>query len=166
MEWLVMDLERLSSNIIAIIDAILKNQSLVNYIGYDKDNPENQSIDPKTIAPKGSDERIFAYPFDINFRDKVRTQLHIYYPSMEFKNNGNVNQAIVLFDIVVHKNIWLLTDNNRKLIRPYQIIKFLVETFRGKNINGLGQLHFIEGNHIVVNDQFEGFRLVAKVTEF
>jgi hypothetical protein len=163
---LVMNFERLSSNIIVVINEILKNQNLVNYIGWTSDNPSSQSIVPSSIAPKAPNERIFPYPFDTNYKGDVRTQLHIYYPSFTFENNGKASQVVMLFDIVVHKSIWLVTDNGKKLIRPYQIAKLLVDTFKDKHIDGLGEIHFIQGSHTIINDQFEGFRLVARFTEF
>jgi hypothetical protein len=163
---MVMDFERLSSNIIAIIQEMLKNQILVNYIGYDGDNPESQNIPPTSIAPKGSNERILPYPFDVNFRGQVRSQVHIYYPRLSFKNNSHANQTIVFFDVIVHKSIWLVVDKGRKLIRPYQIVNHIVKTFKDKHIQGLGKIHFLEGNHVVVNEEFEGFRLVASITDF
>ncbi|MCR8994650.1 hypothetical protein [Brevibacillus laterosporus] len=161
-----MDFERLSSNIISLIDEVLKNKNLVNYIGFDGDNPSVQSISPKSIAPKGEKERILPYPFDASFSEDIRTQLHIYYPNLVFQNNGHASQVVVFMDIVVHKSIWLLTDKDKKLIRPYQIAKYLVDTFKDKDILNIGKIHFVEGVHTVINNQFEGFRLVATFTEF
>lgn len=161
-----MNLERLSSNVIYAIDEILKNQTLVNYIGFTGDNPSNEKVDPSTIAPRGKNERIFPLPFDTTFKTDVRTQLHIYYPNITFENNGNVGKTIILFDIVVHKDIWLLMDKGEKLIRPYKIANLILETFKGEIIQGLGEIHFLEGDHVVVNEKFEGFRLVATTTEF
>jgi hypothetical protein len=166
MGCMVMDFVRLSNNIITIINEMLKNQILVNYIGHDGDNPESQNIQPKSIAPKGSNERILPYPFDTNFKGTVRSQVHIYYPNLSFENNGYANKTVVFFDVMVHKNIWLVTDNNRKLIRPYQIVGHIIETFKDKHINNLGKLHFLEGNHVVANEEFEGFRLIASITDF
>lgn len=161
-----MDFERLSSNIVVAIDQVLKNQNLVNYIGWNGNDPSLQSVVPSSIAPKATNERIFPYPFDTSYKEDVRTQLHIYYPSLVFQNNGKASQVVMLFDIVVHKSIWLLTDNGKKVIRPYQIAKYIVDTFKDKRIDGLGEIHFLQGSHTVINEQFEGFRLVARFTEF
>lgn len=159
--------DRLSKNIITIIDEILKNQRLVNYLAIDGDNPSTSSpVPPKTIAPKGASERIFPHPFDITFKDGVRSQLHIYYPEVDFENNGHAGVILILFDIVVHKDIWLLMDKGEKVIRPYQIGSLILESFKDKNIHGLGEIHFVKAKHAVVNEQFEGFRLIASMTEF
>lgn len=164
-----MDLTRMSSNLIDIIEEVLKNQELVNLIGYNGNFPilpPNVPVVPKDIAPKGSKERIFPYPFNVDYKADVRTQLHIYYPSFRFKNNGHANEIILIFDVVVHKSIWLMQDNNKKVIRPYQICKQIVDTFKDKKVGQLGEIHFVDGSHTLINSDFEGVRLVAKFTEF
>lgn len=161
-----MEFENLSSNIISAIDEVLRNQTLVNFLAWNGDNPSSEAISPSSIAPKGEIERVFPYPFDTTFKNDVRTQLHIYYPNISFENNGNAGRAVILFDIVVHKDIWLLTDGGKKVIRPYEIVKLILNTFKGKKVEGLGEIHFVTGDHIVVNEQFEGFRLVATTTGF
>lgn len=161
-----MDFRRLSVNLIAIIEETLKNQELVNLIGFDGNNPSNNNVNPKEIAPKAKNERILPYPFDVDYKEDVRTQLHIYYPRISFESNGNASKVVVLFDIVVHKDIWLLMDNGEKVIRPYQISKALIDTFNKKRVKGVGELHFLDANHTPINEEFEGFRLVAQFTEF
>lgn len=164
-----MNLERLSSNLIDIIDAVLSNQELVNLIGHNGNFPiklPDKPVNAIDIAPNGKNERVFAYPFDTSYKEDIRTQLHIYYPNFVFKNNNNVSQVIVIFDIVVHKKIWLMMDNKKKVIRPYQIVNQLFKTFNKKRIGQLGELHFVEGSHLIVNSEFEGIRLVAQFTEF
>lgn len=161
-----MDFKRLSSNIIDIIDGALSNQQLVNYIGHNGNDPSLQTINPSLIAPKGSEERIFPYPFDTSYEGEVKSQLHIYYPQFKLKNNGNANQVALIFDIVVHKSLWLVTDNGEKLIRPYQIAKCIVDSFADKRIGKLGKIHFVDGSHTIINSDFEGLRLIAQFTEF
>lgn len=161
-----MNFDRLSSNIITIIGEVLKNQSLVNCIGWNGDNPSAQNISPSEIAPKGKGERVFPYPFDVTFKEDVRTQLHIYYPNLTFESNGHVGRAIIFFDIVVHKDIWLFMDDGKKVIRPYEIAKLILDSFKDKNVEGLGEIHFVSADHTVVNEQFEGFRIAATTTEF
>lgn len=159
-------LEKMSSNIIDIIDKVLKNQELCNLLGYDGNLPLKEPILAKDIAPMSKNQRVFAYPFDINYTDDVRSQLHIYYPNFEFTSNGHAVQMIVIFDVVVHKKIWLMLDNQKKVIRAYEIIKQIVSSMNGVNIGDLGKIHFMEGNHTIINSEFEGVRLVAQFTEF
>lgn len=167
-----MNLERLSSNLIDIINEISKNQELVNLIGHNGNFPITSPFTPvkfADIAPYGKNQKIFPYPFNTKIKEdevSVKTQLHIYYPNFTFENNNNVTQVIVIFDIVVHKNIWLMLDNGKKVVRPYQIVNQLYKTFNKKTIGGLGKIHFIDGSHVIINNEFEGIRLVASFTEF
>lgn len=155
-----------SSHIIDLIDEILKNQELCNLIGQNGNLPVKVPVDPKSISPMGEKERIYAYPFDIDFTDDVRSQLHIYYPSFSFENNANVADISVVFDIVVHKKIWLMMDNKRKVIRAYEIARNIVGSMANKRIGSIGKIHFSEGMHTIINSEFEGVRLVARITDF
>ncbi len=164
-----MNLERLSSNLIDIIDEVLKNQELVNLIGHNGNFPivaPNNPVRPSDIAPFGSNQKIFPHPFDVEYKEDVRTQLHIYYPEFIFVNNGHANEVAIIFDIVVNKKIWLMMDNGKKVVRPYQIVNQIVKSFRKKRIGGLGEIHFSNGVHTIINSDFNGIRLVAKFTEF
>lgn len=159
-------LDKFSSNIIDLIDEILKNQEICNLIGQEGNIPVSKPVLAKDIAPYGVKERVYAYPFDIDFTDDVRSQLHVYYPSFSFENNGHVAEIIVIFDIVVHKKIWLMMDNKKKVIRAYEVAKNIVSSMGDKRIGNIGKIHFIEGSHTIINSEFEGVRLVAKITEF
>lgn len=159
-------LRRFSTNVVEIINSCLKNQKLVNYLGFDQNNPEQATIVPSTIAPKGLDERFFVYPFSVNFTGKVRSQLHIYYPDFKFVNNTNAVQSTVFFDIVVHKSIWLVQQGTEKMVRPLQIADAIFETFNDKLIKSVGKMHFLEGHQIVVNEEYSCIRLVATITDF
>lgn len=165
-----MDFARLSSNLIDIINQILSNQNLVNYIGYNSNNPSlltgTQKVNPATIAPNAQGQRLFAYPFDKEYKADVRTEVHIYYPNIDIVNNGQVSQTIVNFDIVVHKSIWMLLDDGKKIIRPYQIAKFIYDSFHDKKVGKLGNIHFINASHTIINSEYEGLRLTATFTEF
>ena len=159
-------LEKFSSNIINIIEKLLDNQEICNLVGQNGNIPVKNPVLSKDIAPSGIKERIYPYPFDIDFTDDVRSQIHVYYPSFSFENNGHATEIIVIFDIVVHKKIWLMTDNKKKVIRAYEIVRNIVSSMNGKNIDGIGKIHFIEGSHTIINSEFEGVRLVAKLVEF
>lgn len=163
---MVMNFDRLSRNVVAIINEVLKNQKLVNYLATNGDNPSSLSLSPANIAPNSPNEKIFPYPFNIKFKDDVRSQLHIYYPNLLLENNGKAGRAFINFDVVVHKDIWLLTDEGEKVIRPYKIAQFILDSFKDKKVDELGEIHFVRIDHVVVNEEFEGVRLLATTTEF
>jgi hypothetical protein len=161
-----MDLSRMSESIVVMIDEILKNQKIVNLVGSSKSLPLTEDVPPASIAPMSKNQRITAYPFDIDYLGDVRTELRIYYPEFRFLNNNHVNETIVIVDIIVHKDIWLMSNDGKKVIRPYVIADEIFKHFKHRNVQRLGKLHFIDGAHVMINSEFEAVRLTAKLTDF
>jgi hypothetical protein len=165
-----MKLDLLSPNLVKIIDNCLRSEDLGKLLLYSTQDPlSNPPVDPSIIAPFGEYERILPYPFDVNYKDEERSQLHIYYPSMEFVNNENVEETHVFFDIVVHKRLWLYMQDGEKLVRPYDIASQVVSLFDGTiptNLDTVGKLNFLGMRHVVVNEEFDALRLQALMTTF
>lgn len=165
-----MKLELLSTNLVQIIERCVNAQDLAKLIYYNGQNPFSQeAVNPSLIAPYGQSERVLPYPFNLNFKDDQRSQLHIYYPDVQFVNNSNVEQTVVWFDIIVHKNLWLFTQDGKKLVRPYEIASQIAKLFDGTipNTNStVGELNFIAMGHVTVNEEFDGLRLEARMTTY
>lgn len=163
-----MKLEYLSSNLINILLEILQHQDICKYIHYNQSNPLQQSdlSLPAVFLLKNDDEtkkRVFPYPFNPSITIEDQTQLRIYYPSLEFKNGQVVEDGMVLFDIICSKNLWLIDGG---LIRPYEIMKLIVNNFHDKSIDTVGKLQFKRFNHIFVNDKFDCLRLTGQIVTF
>jgi hypothetical protein len=169
--WLVMSkLELLSANLVQTIESCVRNEDLVKLLYYNGMNPlSNTPVNPSLIAPFGEEERIFAYPFNVNFVGKEKSQLHIYYPDLKFKNNAYVEKVVVWFDIVVHKRLWLTAQDNKKIVRPYEIASLIARQFDGTipNTKGtVGKLDFLAMGHVAVNEEFDAIRLEAIMTNY
>lgn len=165
-----MKLELLSTNLVKIIEGCVRNDSVAKLLYYNINDPLSQpSINPSTIAPFGASERVIPYPFDINYKEEQRSQLHIYYPDLQFVNGANVEEVVVFFDIVVHRKLWLFTQNGQKLIRPYEIASNIASQFDGSLPNTkttIGKLDFLGMNHMPVNEEFDCIRIQATMTTF
>jgi hypothetical protein len=164
-------LELLSTNIVQIIERCANSTNLAKLLYYnDSVNPmSNEVVPANVIAPFGSKERILPYPFDIRFKDEQRSQLHIYYPDLKFVNNAQVETGIVWFDIIVHKRLWLYSQDGKKLVRPYEIASEVTKLFDGTIPNTkstVGNLDFLALGHVSVNEEFDAVRLEAKMTTF
>ena len=153
-----MKLQSLSKDLIGLIGNLLDNQRLAKMLFYTDAKPISQpSINPVILAPFSKSERILPYPFDIEFTEEIRSQLHIYFPRLEFINNEIVENILVYFDIVVHKSIWtILSENNEKIIRPYEIAKEVI--YELKDI-----CSFNEMSHLAVNEEFQALRIEAQI---
>jgi len=152
-------LELLSPNLVLLIDEILTNQNICKYLYYDDKNPLGRS----TIADTSGLllTKIYPYPFSSAIIDEC-TQLRIYYPDGEFDSTGVIEQSLVLFDIICHKNLWLINDGTNSLIRPYEIMKELANLFK-PSLGTVGKLKFKRFNHLFVNDKFDCIRLMAEM---
>lgn len=71
--------------------------------------------------------------------------------NLEFRDN------IITFDIVCHFDQWQLQDFQ---LRPYRIAAEIDSMFNDKRLTGLGRLHFMGANQIILNDEFAGLSLI------
>lgn len=69
----------------------------------------------------------------------------------EFRDN------IISFDIICHFDQWQLKDFQ---LRPYRIAAEIDSMFDNKRLTGIGELHFIGANQIILNDEFAGLTLM------
>jgi len=153
-----MKLLTLSSDLVGLIGELLDNQQLGKLLYYTQSDPLNQpNINLVDLAPFGKTERILPHPFDIDYTADVRSQLHIYFPRMEFRNNQILEDIMIFFDVVVHKSIWTVRDEaGNKVIRPYEIARLLIHEL--KDI-----CQFFEMTHIAVNEEFQCIRIEGQI---
>jgi predicted methyltransferase len=160
----MLKLEKLDENLITMIDKVLENQSLCKYIFHDVDDPLAEADIPDTNVILFN--RIFPYPFDPGIASDDQTQLRIYYPEGQF-NETAVEEIEVYFDIVVAKeSLWLINRAGKKQIRPVRIMAEIVNMFNKKSIETIGQLEFSGFSHRYVNEKFDAYQVVARMTNF
>ena len=71
----------------------------------------------------------------------------------EFRDN------IISFDIICHFDQWQLKDFE---LRPYRIAAEIDSMINDKHLTGIGTLHFLGANQIILNDEFAGISLMYK----
>ena len=69
----------------------------------------------------------------------------------EFRDN------IVSFDIICHFDQWQLKGLQ---LRPYKIAAEIDSMLDGKHLTGIGELHFMGANQLILNDEFAGLSLM------
>lgn len=161
---MVKKLELLSPNLVLILKEVLNIQNICKLLYYNQTNPLSQ---PNLILPANNlmFNLVFPYPFNPDVTIQDCSQLRIYYPSGQLKNNEIVGDINLIFDIIVAKNLWLINDGDSK-IRPYEIISELISYFSKNSINTVGRLHFERFNHLTVNEKFDALRLIANMIIF
>lgn len=150
----------LSPNSIIIIDEMLKNDRLVNLIGYDNLTPYSSPVVAE--ADKGSlvMSRIFPIPVTGDIAIEKHTEVRVFFPQGDIKNK-KIMGNVVVFQIITHSDLWLIKDGDEKRIRPYDIMHEIVEVFENKSHGTLGVLHFMDYKYIRVNKDFSGYELIA-----
>lgn len=140
-----------------LVDKFLKNERLKKLLYYDVPNALEQPNVPQDktfemfgkqikIVPKLKvDKPEFCYviiSFD-NFTPNMT--------NTEFRDN------IISFDIVCHFDQWNLKDMQ---LRPYKIAAEIDSMFNRKKLTGIGEIHFLGANQIVLSDEFAGLTLM------
>ena len=69
----------------------------------------------------------------------------------EFRDN------IIEFDIICHFDQWQLKDFQ---LRPYRIAAEIDSMFDEKHLSGIGLLHFLGANQMILTDEFGGISLM------
>ena len=154
-------LELLAPNLIIILSQLVNNQKICKLINYNSEDALNQ---PDLILPQNNliKHKVFPFPFPINFQDEECTNIRVYYPKVDFKNNEIVVDEEIFFDIVCANNLWLISGS----VRPYEIASEIFNIFRKKSIETLGRMQFIAMYHVHINESYDAVRLVAKIVQY
>lgn len=173
-------IERLSGNLFDIINKTLYNTSLEDekerqvisqLIKYDQINPLSQPTLTEQQCKNLFLNRVFPYPID-TYTDTIKTDLRIYTPDVDFDSSGVVEDYVIIFDIIVHQDYYLIRDtHNKALFRPHVIAQHIIDFFDerslGDNDNDLvGKLNFKNMSHINYDNKYQGTRLVARFVDF
>lgn len=174
-------IERLSSNLFSIINKTLYNELLEDerdrqivsqLIRYDNINPLSQPVLTKEQCKSLFLSRVFPYPID-TYTDTIKTDIRIYSPECEFDSSGAIEDYVIVFDIIVHQDYYLIRDNNNNpKFRPHVIAQHIMDFFNDKNMyaedsgNTVGKLVFRTMMNINYDDKYQGTRLVARLVDF
>ena len=71
--------------------------------------------------------------------------------------NAQFRDNVITFDIVCHFDQWHLKDFQ---LRPYRIAAEIDSMFDNQHLTGIGELHFMGANQIILNDEFAGLTLM------
>lgn len=174
------NLERVSSNVLKVLKRTLYNESLEDeskrqivsqLIKYDDENPFSQPILTKQQCNNLFLNRVFPYPLN-TFTDTIKTDLRIYFPECSFDSSGNVEDYVIIFDIIVHKNFYMIRDaEGNTVLRSHAIAENIIDFFDDKilyrkNENPIYKLQFTKLYNLSFDNDFLGTRLVARYIDF
>ena len=71
--------------------------------------------------------------------------------------NPQFRDNVVTFDIICHLDQWPLQDFQ---LRPYRIAAEIDSMFNNQHLTGIGELHFMGANQVILTDEFAGLTLM------
>ena len=71
--------------------------------------------------------------------------------------NPKFRDCTINFDILCHPDHWNLGNFQ---LRPYKIAGEIDRLFNNQKLTGIGEVHFVTGNNLVLNDQLMGLTLI------
>jgi len=157
-----MKLEYLSDNLVIILQEVMKQQNLCKLIKYNQSNPLEQT----DLVLPASDllmSSLFPYSADDEVTIDNCVQLRCWVYTGKFEG-ADISINDVFLDIVLAKDLFLITINNKPQLRPYEIMKELIKTFDRISISTLGKLHFINWYQLSsIGSNFITFRIRAEM---
>lgn len=139
-----------------IINKMFKNERLKRLLYY-------TSRDALSRPNLTEDQSIELIQNNIKFVPKlevdseVRTYIVISYDNFVPSENPEFRNNTIEFDIICHFDQWKLQDF---ALRPYKIAAEIDSMFNNIHLTGIGELQFMGGKRINLNDEFAGFCLI------
>lgn len=160
-----MKLEYLSRNVTDVMSSLARNEALVQLLVNNDDTPYHAiPADYKMgdiAKPKKAGCKIFPFPFDPNAQTKDGSFIRVYYNIGFLNSNETIADLKMHIDIIVAKNLWLISNGDKALIRPYEIMSRVIDMVGKNNAGSLITLKFDDFRHFPVNNKFESIRLYA-----
>lgn len=160
-----MKFDLLSRNSIVLLEELIKDQELSKLIT----NNTSKPLDMDDIKNTGSlvMKNVFPTPFDDNVPETQGTQLRVFFSNGELENKEILNTRVI-FQIIIHKDLWLIQSKDKngiyqKRIRPYDIMDRIIDVFEGKSVKTLGVLKFNQYTFYHINKDYAMYSIVAEM---
>lgn len=141
-----------------IVDMMLKNDRLKKLLYYttkDALKKEKLSDDESlNLINNGHIRMVPKLYVDKEILNYIIISFDNFTPSME---NPEFRDNIISFDIICHFDQWQMEDFQ---LRPYKIAAEIDTLFNNRHLTGIGELQFIGGSQLLINDEFAGFSLL------
>lgn len=139
-----------------IVNSIIKNERLKRLLHYTtRDALTRPNItEDETLELFGKNIKIVP---KLTVDNSVLNYIIISFDNFTASGNPEFRDNIIEFDIICHFDQWQLKDF---ALRPYKIAAEIDSMFNGQHLTGIGELHFLGANQIVLTDEFAGLCLM------
>lgn len=155
-------LEDLSRYSLKITEELTSNQDLLKLITYYDTLPYTHP-NVKNISDNILFKTIMVTPFSNDVPKYESVNVRAYFDE-GFIERDKLSDNVIYFEIVIHKNLWLIRDKEDNMaFRPYEIMSKIEEIFHRKRIAGLGVLHLKSYRYHHINESWGIYRIPAKI---
>lgn len=147
----------MEKDLVIITDLMLKNQRLKKLLHYNVKNPLEcpNLTEEETYAMFGKNIKIVP---KLYIDGSVLNYIIISFDNFTMNaNNPEFRDNIISFDIICHFDQWQMKDFQ---LRPYRIAAEIDSMIDEQHLTGIGTLHFLGANQIILNDEFAGLSLM------
>lgn len=147
----------MEKDLVIITDLMLKNNNLKKLLHYtDKDAIRRPNLtEEETYAMFGKNIKIVP---KLYVDGSVLNYIIISFDNFTMNaTNPEFRDNIISFDIICHFDQWQLQDFQ---LRPYRIAAEIDSMIDEQHLTGIGTLHFLGANQIIINDEFAGLSLM------
>ena len=147
----------MEKDLMIITNLMLKNQRLKKLLHYNVNDPLQKPnlTDDETYAMFGKNIKIVP---KLYIDGSVLNYIIISFDNFTMNaTNPEFRDNIISFDIICHFDQWQLKDFQ---LRPYRIAAEIDSMIDEQHLTGIGTLHFLGANQIILNDEFAGLSLM------
>ena len=141
----------------------MTNQRLCRLLKYQVRNPFDKDfsdVDGASLLNK----QIMIIPkiFD-DSTEKTSYVVAIFSNFLTNSLNPDFKLSTIRFDVACPYDAWVMDD---KSLRPYLLMQEIDDMFNGAQMSGIGTLHFVRADNIVLTPEIGGYSMLYQINEF
>lgn len=140
-----------------IVNKLLNNQRLCKMLYYtQKDclNAEDLTMQERLTLINKQIKIVPRLYIDENCPIYIIVTFNNFSPNM---TNSEFRDCLINFDIICHPDHWNLGNFQ---LRPHKIAGEIDAMINGQKLTGIGEIQFLDGHNLVLNDQLMGMSLI------
>lgn len=154
-----MRIEYLGANLVTAMKELTTSQNLAKLLTYQDTPYSNPNLSADELQGLIL-SKLFPYPFTLNTVPDDVCHIYVWNPYGTFKNGEVIEHNDFYWDIVCAKSLWLCNVGYAS-IRPYEVMKEIIKIYNDRSISTLGRVHFTDWEHLIIDNQFSGIRLIG-----
>lgn len=160
----IKNLKEMGTNLQKIVQCLMANDNLVNYVYYTDKDPLSQPF----LSTADKKKHIYQNLIKIVPRLKPQSSANCMVainPTSGVKNPSNreFKNIIIEIEVFVPVTQWIIKSDN---LRPFLIMGEIQESLEGKTINGLGKLEGGDFDFNFVSEEMTSYKMFFYLTTY